>query len=230
MLRVRPTSDTVEGPPPDRRFDQVHQGKIQMLHAEGLQHSASVLRHHQPPLGSSAASRRSYPAVGFHGTHKFIDLELCGKSLWLDPIHAPECEPGLRPIPDGFADEDGRPAVLVQRFQSRRQVHRCAEHDVVHEIVRSNVAHDGFADVQAKASILGRPTLLLEGQVELAIGFDAREHGRTSVFEVSVVLDRSVPYRHNGVADELVERSSVGNPRSFATTHHHPLNQAMVAR
>lgn len=51
---------------------------------------------------------------------------------------------------DVFADEDGRPQLLVQAFEARRDIHGIAKSRVVHAFRRFKVTDDGLSDVNAK--------------------------------------------------------------------------------
>src|SRR4029077_1779994 len=71
-------------------------------------------------------------------------------ALGNDRLEGSELETMLSPQIDAFAHKDIGPKLLVQAFQTRRQIYRIAKGCVVHALRRPKIADDGIPDVNAK--------------------------------------------------------------------------------
>jgi len=57
----------------------------------------------------------------------------------------------LAPIPDGLADKNCGPVLLVQALEARRQVHDAAVRPVFPTVRGTDISHHGIAEINAKS-------------------------------------------------------------------------------
>ena len=108
-----------------------------------------------------------------------------------------------------FADQDRRAVILVQTFQAGGEVDVGAERRVVHPVGRADVADDGVARMQSAPRVVGGPSFPLEFGIQPFVGAHQCQRGGAGIENVIVVIGRRIPHRHEAVADELVDRSSM---------------------
>ena len=111
------------------------------------------------------------------------------------------------------ADDDRRAIFLGAAFQPRGEVHGIAQHRIIEAQIRTHIADHAGAGIDAEPdlhrekryAVLQRLCLALV--IEIVDPPQHVERCRAGMGLVIAVVERSVPERHDGVADIFVDRS-----------------------
>ena len=114
---------------------------------------------------------------------------------------------------DVLAREDGGTDLLVQPFKAGCEVHGVAERRIVHALGRSDIADDGFADVNPEPREKRRQAFGFEFGVQPLAGGLGCKRRPASARDMVRLWIGSVPEYHDRVADEFVDRAAFGEER-----------------
>jgi hypothetical protein len=138
---------------------------------------------------------------------QFVDVQRVADALRLAAIDAPEQEFVRTDRLDLSARENAAPVVFVQPLEAGGNVHIVSDSRVVDPVGRSDVAQNGFADVNAEPCVPCWQSPVDPPFIQASRCGAAFKRGRTGRVFVMGDCQWRIPEGKDRVADELVDRS-----------------------
>src|SRR5689334_13323624 len=134
---------------------------------------------------------------------QLINLQAAGTAIYREPVKFAHDDTVAAEAPCLRADDDGGAVALVGAFQPAGDVHGIADHRVVQPNLRTDIADQHVAGIDADADFYFLAMVIDE--TRLLHRTLASERRAAAIDGVVGIGRRRAPERHHGIADELVD-------------------------